>query len=454
MTFKPFLIAVIVDALIIQSTLFASTGLRLSIADFWPIEISQELYIRMSILAVLPVFFIGVTGVYTVYGISPVDRFKKKGISCAIGFVFVGLVDFLTSSDDWSRGTYVIAALLNLISLPFITVFVIRLMTHIGIWGKPVAVCGEKKRVKEIVDRLHDNDEIGFQPKFMIYGDLRKPETQKEIVKAQEKVDTVILCVGGHNDYNLDKEIDKLVFRHVIVAPSLDGFSPLWARPLDLGEKFAIEIKKGLLRKEKLYIKRILDLFIALLSTPFIIPIIATVGVMIKVLSPGPIFYSQERRGYKGQKIKVLKLRSMVMDAEERLYDYLEKNPNEKEEWNNHFKLLNDPRIIPFAGNFIRKYSIDELPQILNVLKGEMSLVGPRPLPDYHLNKLDTEFNILRTKVHTGLTGLWQISVRSDGNQQQLMELDSYYIRNWSIWLDLYILVQTISVVLIPKGAR
>jgi lipopolysaccharide/colanic/teichoic acid biosynthesis glycosyltransferase len=136
----------------------------------------------------------------------------------------------------------------------------------------------------------------------------------------------------------------------------------------------------------------------------------------------------------------------MYVDAEERLKLYLATNPDKKAEWEKYFSLDKDPRVIPFIGNFLRKTSLDELPNLINVLRGDISLVGPRPLPLYHFKELSPEIQQLRQSVLPGITGLWQIT-RGDINN--LMALDSYYIKNWSLSLDLRIILNTIFVVLL-----
>ena len=132
---------------------------------------------------------------------------------------------------------------------------------------------------------------------------------------------------------------------------------------------------------------------------------------------------------------------------------HLAENPADRAEWDQFCKLKNDPRIIPGIGQLLRKTSLDELPQLWNILKGEMSLVGPRPFPAYHNSRFDPEFRTLRTQVRPGLTGMWQVSARSDGDLDVQESLDSYYIRNWSLWLDLYLLIRTARVVLTGAGA-
>jgi lipopolysaccharide/colanic/teichoic acid biosynthesis glycosyltransferase len=183
------------------------------------------------------------------------------------------------------------------------------------------------------------------------------------------------------------------------------------------------------------------------------IPILAMAAVWIKLSSRGPAFYRQTREGMAGRRIPVWKLRTMHIDGDGLLEDWLEKHPEDREQWRRYFKLRHDPRVLPVIGPLLRRTSLDELPQLWNVLRGDMSLVGPRPLPDYHLQGFASEFLTLRTRVLPGLTGLWQVSARSEGDVSVLEALDTYYIRNWSPWLDLYILARTVTAVLLGRGA-
>lgn len=191
-----------------------------------------------------------------------------------------------------------------------------------------------------------------------------------------------------------------------------------------------------------IFMKRILDISGALLGIILLMPLFILVSIAIKIDSKGPVFFLQERNGFKGKIFKMYKFRSMVPDAEQRLRALESKN-----EADGHmFKIRNDPRITN-VGKFIRKTSIDELPQLFNVLRGDMSIVGPRPPIVREVEHYDPWHN-LRLSVKPGLTGLWQISGRSDIGFEEMVRLDLKYIRERNFWYDLKIIFRTIPVLL------
>jgi lipopolysaccharide/colanic/teichoic acid biosynthesis glycosyltransferase len=200
-------------------------------------------------------------------------------------------------------------------------------------------------------------------------------------------------------------------------------------------------------------LKRLMDQVVALPLFLASLPVLAAAALWIKLRSPGPPLYRQMREGFDGRRIPVWKLRTMYTDGDRILDAWLEEHPDDRDRWQRFFKLRHDPRVLPGIGSLLRRTSLDELPQLWSVLKGEMSLVGPRPLPDYHLDQFTPEFRNLRTRVLPGLTGLWQVSARSEGDLKVQQSLDTFYIRNWSPWLDLYILARTITAVLLARGA-
>jgi len=196
--------------------------------------------------------------------------------------------------------------------------------------------------------------------------------------------------------------------------------------------------------------KHFLDFFGALLALLLVAPFFGVVALLVRLGSPGPVFFRQQRCGLNGHPFTMLKFRSMVSNAEQRKDELAAFN----EMSGPVFKLTNDPRVTRM-GRFLRKYSIDEWPQLLNVLRGEMSLVGPRPLPVDEVRRFDDLSHRRRLSVKPGLTCLWQISGRNDVKDfEDWVRLDLEYIDHWSIWLDLKIILRTIPVVLIGTGAR
>jgi Undecaprenyl-phosphate galactose phosphotransferase WbaP len=180
-------------------------------------------------------------------------------------------------------------------------------------------------------------------------------------------------------------------------------------------------------------------------------PFMLLVAALLRLESRAPVLYRHERVGRHGRRFKVWKFRTMVPDADRILEQYLAACPQRREEWNRDHKLRSDPRVTPL-GRWLRKTSVDELPQLWNVLRGEMSLVGPRPIVAAEIVKYGESFTPY-CSVLPGLTGLWQVSGRNETTYAQRIELDSYYARHWSLWLDLYILAMTVKVVLLRRGA-
>jgi lipopolysaccharide/colanic/teichoic acid biosynthesis glycosyltransferase len=221
-----------------------------------------------------------------------------------------------------------------------------------------------------------------------------------------------------------------------------------------LGEAIGLEIRRDLCLRHNQLLKRAIDILFAIPIMLLVWPIIAVLALAIKLVDPGPAFYVQERVGRNATTLRMFKLRTMYVDAERRLEDHLSRDPQARAEWQRFFKLSRDPRVLPIIGNFMRRTSLDELPQLWNVIRGDMSLVGPRPFPAYHMSSFDDEFRAIRVSVPPGITGMWQVSSRSDGDLQVQKAQDLFYIRNWSIWLDIYILLQTVPAVLGAKGAK
>lgn len=201
-----------------------------------------------------------------------------------------------------------------------------------------------------------------------------------------------------------------------------------------------------------LRIKRLVDLAGALVGLMLLSPVLLAIALLIRLDSPGPVLFRQLRHGYRGRRFWVLKFRTMVVDAEQRLGELEKKNESAGGVL---FKLRDDPRVTPL-GRFLRRSSLDELPQLINVVRGEMSLVGPRPLQhrdSEKLTELDPDAYQRRLEVMPGLTGPWQVGGRSEVDYSRMIELDLDYVKNWSLTRDMWIILQTFVVVIFGRGA-
>ncbi len=199
-------------------------------------------------------------------------------------------------------------------------------------------------------------------------------------------------------------------------------------------------------------LKRVLDVAIAIVAFVFLSPLMIAIAIAIKLTDGGPAFYTQTRVGLGGRPFTCFKFRSMVLDADVRLQSLLARDPVAAEEWRRDQKLRNDPRILGAVGRLLRISSLDELPQLLNIVRGDMSLVGPRPIVPSEIERYHTLYRYY-TAVRPGVTGLWQISGRNDISYAKRVWLDAAYARKWCLALDFWILLRTVPAVLLRRGA-
>jgi len=402
-------------------------------------------------------------GLYPGYGLGPVERLRRRVIAAGVTFTALVVWDNLVLKGEWSRAIELFSFAFALVLSPLVEVAVVTLLMRWRLWGTPVIVLSSDDAGSRVVESLRRRRELGLVPIGLLKN---RRETWGRTVagvpvlgpvslapKFAAHARTAVVAMPSSPGPLLAALLETLPFPRVVFVPDLPGMQSLWTTARDLGGTLGIEFRRNLLVRRNYYVKRVLDYAV---SVPFFlasVPVIAVLALWIKRVSPGPAFYTQEREGYGRGKIRIWKLRTMYPDAEKVLERHLDENPHEREHWNRFFKLKHDPRILPGVGRLLRKTSLDELPQLWNILKGEMSLVGPRPFPAYHMDGFGAEFRKLRQSVPPGLTGFWQVSDRSDADIQLQEHLDTYYIRNWSLWLDAYILACTIKTVLMPRGA-
>jgi Undecaprenyl-phosphate galactose phosphotransferase WbaP len=240
-------------------------------------------------------------------------------------------------------------------------------------------------------------------------------------------------------------------FSHVIVIPDMPGLCSLGLSALDLGGAFGVEMPQRLFHRGAAIAKRAVDIMLGAAALLLVSPLLLLVAVAIKATSKGNVLYGHVRIGRNGQMIRTLKFRTMVTNADAVLQEYLRNNADAAAEWQRDHKLKNDPRVIRI-GKLLRRLSLDELPQLWNVLKGEMSLVGPRPIVESEIARYGRRYEFY-ARVRPGITGLWQVSGRNNTTYEERVSFDEYYVRNWSCWLDAYVLVCTIKAVLKADGA-
>lgn len=326
-------------------------------------------------------------------------------------------------------------------------------------WNAATLLVGRGEAVARFAAQLAARPELGLRPVGVVSDDA--PVTppflpwlgrMADLNRAAQDVDVIVIVASADTPAMSSA---GLPVRRVIIVPETADVPILWLGVRHFGAATGLEfvnpLQTGLLQQG---IKRVLELAVALPALILSLPLIIVLAVIIKIVSPGSAFYVQHRVGWKGRSVAVPKLRSMYVDAVARLQDVLAVDPEARRKWALHMKLSQDPRVLPVIGSFIRKTSFDELPQFWSVVCGDLSLVGPRPFPEYHTTQFSSEFQALRASVRPGLTGLWQVSDRSDADLSEQETIDTFYIRNWSLWLDAYIVLHTLPAMFSARGAR
>jgi exopolysaccharide biosynthesis polyprenyl glycosylphosphotransferase len=355
-------------------------------------------------------------------------------------FVFIAAFVFLTkSSEQYSRAMIVLMLFNAAWLLPLGRVLAKKMLTKLGIWQKPALIVGEPEQVEHLKNQLRLNWYLGYVP---------TDEADKEGV--------VFISTRGMPVEELERLIGtyKKRFEDVIVIPYLHHLSFANAEIIDLriGQVSMINIQNQLFRKKNILLKEIAEMAAIIAILPIFALLYVLIAVWIKTDSRGPVLYRQKRLGRGGRVFECYKFRTMYVDNRHLLDKYLKAHPEEVEYYHRYHKYRNDPRITG-AGKWLRKFSLDELPQILNILKGEMSLIGPRPYMVEERRKLGEAAETI-LHVRPGITGFWQIKGRNDLTFAERVELDVWYIQNWSLWLDFIIFVKTFEVLATRRGAR
>lgn len=404
-------------------------------------------------------------GLYGSERAEPVDRLRRRTLGNVIAAVVV--LVWLVVSDPANHlwGFVVAGAGLTVLLGYYVEALIRGSLVRRDLWTAPTVLYGTMPACLALARDLALRPELGLKPVAILTDDEAdaSPDTAEiadlpVITRGQANIISpgieVALCASG--DLHVEKAdwLARLPLRQIFVVHDASTLHVLNPQLRSMGGLLGLELRSAIHQPRNLRLKRVLDLIVALPLAVLALPAIAVLALAVKAVDNGPAFYAQPRIGRNGHVFNVYKLRSMYADAEARLAAHLEADSAARHEWERFFKLSNDPRILPGIGQFIRRSSLDELPQLWNVLRGDMSIVGPRPFPAYHNQCFDIAFQALRTSVPPGLTGLWQVTDRSDGDLAVQKRQDSFYIHNWSVWLDFYVLLQTVPAVLLGRGAK
>lgn len=344
-----------------------------------------------------------------------------------------------------------------------------RALCRFDWWVQPVAVVGSSDPAIELHERLSKCRHEGLRSIGVVFdpaehwGDDRHDERDvfigpiSDLEAILAKTNTCRVAIAESDNAAFVDFDSYHGIPHVMLPTDLSRQPTEKAQLFERGGKVELHCYHAITSPSALFAKRAMDLIVVIGLMPFWMPVVVAIGLAIKWSDPGPIFYRQTRVGRFGRPFQALKFRSMVCNADQKLKSYLQSHPEFQAEWDTSHKLKNDPRVT-WIGEFLRKSSLDELPQLLNVLRGDMSLVGPRPIidcGDYDREYIEGHPEVfeLYQYVRPGITGLWQVSGRNHTSYEQRIHFDRMYLHNWSVMMDVFILWRTIKTAFFREGA-
>lgn len=405
---------------------------------------------------------------------SPAEELKKFSGSTFISFLFIIVLIIYTEQAGYQFINKIVknTEILQLIFAFLITfVFSAVLLTanralakiffsKFRYWGVPAVIYCNGDSANKVIEKLVQNKRLGYHPAVIIDSSItdsssskfldipRFSISDKEIIKIihEYNIKTAILC-----DFNADTTHIMSTYRYTIAVSNKQNSFTTTQSLKDIAGIIGFASTHNLTFLSNRIIKRLFDLLIIVVLLPILLPVFLTLIILTKVTSKGPVFYGHKRIGKNGKEFSCWKFRSMNINSAQMLEEILKNDPERRIEWERERKFKDDPRVTKF-GKFLRKTSLDELPQLINIITGQMSFIGPRPVT-YDETLRYGEYRDLVLSVTPGLSGMWQISGRSETTYEERIFLDTFYIQNWSIWLDFWIIIKTVWVVISGKGA-
>jgi len=475
-TSLPLLVA---DFFTLWFLLYGTTAIveRICGISTWLVTSDSALLASMLLLPIAQL-----AGLYPAMGMIPAVEFRQLVRSVAIALCIFAGIEILQDQAQWP---YFVAAtaMTFCLCMPLMPTsrFVARAAARrCRWWGAPVLVYADSASIGgALFRRLSSSQERGLRPVAVMLDANKYWKAASDL----EQQGVPAIPVDGILDYALrnkatwilvanpkatadestwsDNDTVNAMLHAIpnrVLLSSTNGFDfGMWDRTHTIGTSCGLLLAGSRYCSSTLTMKRFLDFSITALGCLLISPLLIAIAIAIRLSSPGPVFYCQKRVGRGGHSFRAWKFRTMVVNADRVLEHYLQTHPALLREWRETHKLKRDPRVT-WIGRFLRTTSLDELPQLWNVLRGEMSLVGPRPLvdsPNYdatYIRDYPREFAVYKS-VRPGLTGMWQVTCRNNGVYEMRIYWDMYYVRNWSLWLDLYIILRTVRTVLFREGS-
>ena len=392
--------------------------------------------------------------------LSPVEEFRRLVGSILISHILVmAVLGFARSSELISRFVLVASGVLSILIVQSIRNLFRRILFKLGIGQVRAVMVGDGMPAKRVVDTLAGNVFCGVK----LLGYFGKAEGSevtgikrlggiRDVVPVSQQMDVKVLFACEDVRLFRNQLVDFTAwFQHMEFIPTASYFPISGARPINIGGIGGMEMANQMRMKAMGLFKSALDRSLALFAFVMLSPLFIIIPLLIKLTSKGPIFFKHGRLGKRGRQIFVWKFRTMYTDADKILERLISENPALKAEWDANHKLKNDPRITPF-GKFLRITSLDELPQFINVFKGDMALIGPRPIVADEVPLYGDSYKVM-SAVKPGISGLWQVSGRSNTDYSRRIAIDTAYVLNWSPWLDLWITLRTFWAILSLRGA-
>ena len=463
------LVSIALDLLTISSAFVVLTLSRKAMGGEFELEVYYRLWPFLIIFWAVfeKIELYNGTSIHSGASIGPVEEIRRIFYATTAVFIALGFSNYCYRPGDYlySRSILIGTCLLAIIFLPINRILLRKVLTRLNLWGVPAILIGSGKTASQVFQSMQRRSEYGLIPVgFFTNGEQHSmPDNAVYLGKIHE-IDEKTASMGikyailAKDDSPDAPLVQKIIsgygtrFPHLLIIPPSLLNTCSGVLPKDIGGNLGLEVRHNLQIPSMYRTKRVIDYVFALPILLAALPLMGLIALWVKLDSAGPALFKHQRITKNGRQIKIYKFRTMVDNAAEELDALLKNSPELRREWAEYGKLENDPRITR-AGAWLRKTSLDELPQLFNVLQGNLTLVGPRPLMEEEL-AIYGDAAALFDQVLPGLTGLWQVSGRNELTYEERANLDLYYVNNWSVWLDIYILAKSVYTVLFMHGAK